>query len=146
MKINIIKTKQKKNNFNFKALIQSPNVYKHHRNEQAHQNDYDNDLDLITDRPHILSSTIRAPIRPALISVPSILSTQKPSTQFTEPISIETTSTTSTTTTTTTTTTSAPITTTTVESITTLYNETEIDSTTLAPSSQTNPTISESER
>lgn len=46
------------------------NTHTTYRDEQYDQNYYDNDLDLYTDRPYVLSSTIRAPIRPALISLP----------------------------------------------------------------------------
>lgn len=101
------------------------------RDEQIDQNENEYDFDLITDRPYILSSTVRAPIRPALISVPEAYS---PKNQFTEP---KTTATPQTTTTT--------ATKTTIGSITTQFNELEFETTTLVPHTQL-PTSSEAER
>lgn len=103
-----------------------------YRDEQIDQNEFD--LDFITDR-YVLSSTIRAPIRPALITLPEAF-TSKPS-QFIEP------KTTTTTTTTQPTVTLTP--TTTVESITVQYNDRDFDTTTLVSETQP-PTSSEAER
>lgn len=50
------------------------------RDEQIDQNEFE--LDIVTDRPFVLSSTIRAPIRPAFIEIPEALTHKN---QFTEP-------------------------------------------------------------
>lgn len=99
------------------------------RDEQIDQNEFE--LDIVTDR-YVLSSTIRAPIRPALITVPEAFTSKY---QFTEPK-----------------TTVAPtvIVKTTIEPITETisgieHNEPEFETTTLV--SQTQPTTSsEAER
>lgn len=98
-----------------------------YRDEQIDQNDYD--LDIITDR-YVLSSTIRAPIRPAIITVPEAFTAKS---QFTE---LKPTVPTTTTTTTVKTT---------IEPITTQYTDTEFETTTLVSQTQP-PTSSEAER
>lgn len=124
-----------------------------HRNHDDDDEQYDEnndyDLDLITDRPyHVLSSTIRAPIRPAIVPIsnsPILSSTHiQYETETTTPIPISTTTESTSTTTKTTTRKPSPKTTTTVAPTTIPYNrddyyDTDIDLTTLAPQHTNSP-------